>query len=454
MKTYILGLSFLLLFSCNKDVITKSSENTLMQTSNNSLTSIPEAAGSNIMANEVLVKFKTGISAEKRFAILSQIQGTVAEHIHTAAMKYRNDNDGIYLIHTNLNAVEAISKMKSNADIVYIEPNFIYQHEATSSDPLFINGTLWGMNGTFGIQADKAWVAGHTGSSNVYIGVIDEGAMFNHEDLTANFWTNTLDLVNGKDDDGNGYIDDIHGWDFSSNDNSTFDGVGDDHGTHVSGTIGGMANTKGVVGVNWNVKLISAKFLGSRGGTTANAIKSVDYITTLKTKNGLNIVATNNSWGGGGFSQGLQDAIERANAANILFVAAAGNNSSNNETTANYPSNYPNSNVIAVAALTSTGALASYSNYGATQVDLGAPGSGIWSTVPVSSKGAIISSYASYNGTSMATPHVTGACALYASSHPGASAADIKNAILNNVVSTVSLSGKTATGGRLNVSAF
>jgi subtilisin family serine protease len=166
--------------------------------------------------------------------------------------------------------------------------------------------------------------------------------------------------------------------------------------------------------------------------------------------------ATNNSWGGGGFSQALANAIDRANSANILFIAAAGNGGNdgvgdNNNTTANYPSNYTNPNIIAVAAITSTGALASYSNYGSSTVDIGAPGSGIISTVPSRN---LTSAYASYSGTSMATPHVTGGAALYAASNPTASAAAIKLAILNSAVPTASLSGKCVTGGRLNLSGF
>jgi subtilisin family serine protease len=312
----------------------------------------------------------------------------------------------------------------------------------------------------FGSQAAEAWNAGHTGSSSVYIGIIDEGANFGHEDLAANFGNPNEILGNKKDDDGNGFIDDTYGWDFDGNNNSTYDGTGDDHGTHVAGTIGADGfNGKGVAGVNWNVKMISAKFLGSRGGTTANAIKAVDYFTELKTLHGLNIVATNNSWGGGGFSQALQDAIERANAAGILFIAAAGNGNQggkaiNIDSKPSYPASYNNSNIISVAAISSNGAIASFSNYGSISVDLGAPGVAVYSTLPPST-------YGSYSGTSMATPHVTGAAALYASTNSlqpktAADAAVIKEAILAaaRATPTPSLAGKTVTGGRLNVSGF
>jgi subtilisin family serine protease len=409
-----------------------------------------------------LIKFKNGVSSSKKAEILDKLSAKVKEKILTKMMEKMGDNEGVTLVELPMAAFEALSKTKDFGEIEYAEPNYIYTHDAVSNDPYFTNGSLWGMYGPssspanqYGSQAAQAWAGGHTGSSTVYIGIIDEGYMYTHEDVVANAGVNPYEIAgNGIDDDGNGLKDDVYGWDFDGNNNTVFDGTGDDHGTHVAGTIGGKGgNGIGVAGVCWNVKLLSAKFLGSRGGTTANAIKAVDYFTYLKTK-GLNIVATNNSWGGGGFSQALQDAIGRANTAGVLFIAAAGNNSSNNDATANYPSNYPNANIIAVAALTSTGGLASFSNYGATQVDLGAPGAAIYSSIPASSKGKIISSYASYSGTSMATPHVTGAVALYAASNPSASAATIKNAILSTAVATPSLAGKCVTGGRLNVSSF
>lgn len=411
--------------------------------------------GYDMVPNEILVKFKEGVDAGKKEEILAKFGGKLKEKILTRMMEKQGDKEGIMLLSFPGTIPDALAEVKGVVEVEYAEPNFIYTHNAVSNDPYLTNGSLWGMNGTYGSQATTAWAAGNTGLNSVFVGIIDEGYMYTHEDLAANAGNNPGEITgNGIDDDGNGYVDDVYGWDFAGNDNTVFDGTGDDHGTHVAGTIGGVGgNGKGVAGVCWSVKLLSAKFLGNRGGTTANAIKAVDYFTGLKSK-GVNIVATNNSWGGGGFSQGLQDAIERANSAGILFVAAAGNDGLNTESSTSYPSGYPNANIIAVASITSTGALSSFSNYAATKVDLGAPGSGIWSSVPKSSKGKVISGYASYNGTSMATPHVTGACALYVSTHPGATAAQIKTAILSSVTATPSLSGKCVTGGRLNVSGF
>ena len=414
-------------------------------------------AGPGFVPGQILVQFKPDATEQERFAAFGRVNAAAQEHIFTHAMR-DTGSAGVILAAIPGSVAQAVRDLNTDPAVAFAEPNWVYTHQATSNDPYYTNGSLWGMYGDattpanqYGSQAGEAWAVGHTGSASVYVGVIDEGIQFDHPDLAGQVWTNPYDPVDGIDNDRNGYVDDIHGWDFANGDNTIYDGGKrgslDNHGTHVSGTIGAKANTVGVVGVNWNVTLISGKFLGRNGGTSADAIKAVDYFIDLKTRHGLNLVALNNSWGGGGFSQALLDAISRANAADILFVAAAGNNGTNNDTTASYPSNYEVANVIAVAAIDKTGALASFSQYGATTVDIGAPGVAINSTTA-------FNTYSTYNGTSMATPHVTGAAALYASTYPGSSAATIKAAILNSAVPTASLSGKTVTGGRLNVSGF
>jgi subtilisin family serine protease len=454
------GLIILLVSSCSKEPNELDILNSGEVSSD--LPDAVEQAGKKYAANEILVKFKAGTSESAQLAVLSRVNGTIAEKILTNAMKHSGDNEGITLVRTPIAALDALSRVKGFAEIDFAEPNWIYTSDATSYDPYYTNGSLWGMYGDasspandYGSQAAEAWAKESIGSVDVYVGIIDEGYMYTHEDIAGNAGTNPGEIPgNGIDDDINGYIDDVYGWDFVKNDNTVFDGTSDDHGTHVAGTIGAVGdNGKGVAGVCWKVKLMDAKFLGTRGGTTANAIKAVDYFTNLKIE-GLKIVATNNSWGGGGFSQGLKDAIERANQNGILFIAAAGNDGRNIDSSPSYPASYNNANIIAVASINKTGGLSSWSNYGSISVDLGAPGEGIYSCLPKSSKGKIISGYGSYSGTSMATPHVTGGAALYAASHPGATAAQIKEAILNSAIPTSSLSGKCVKGGRLNVSSF
>ena len=417
------------------------------------------AAGKPHMAGELLVQFKPGASAAQRNAVMKGLGASRLETIRGA-----RGNIELVRLPAGLAVAAAVRAISTDAAVDFAEPNWTYQHTATSNDPQYTAGAMWGMYGDatspanqYGSQAGEAWTAGHTACTGVYVGVIDEGIFINHEDLAGNIWTNPYDAVDGVDNDGNGYVDDKNGWDFDGNSNNVNSGgANDDHGTHVSGTIAGAGgNGKGVAGVCWSgVKLISGRFLGRRGGTTANAIKAVQYFTDLKTRHGLNIVATNNSWGGGGFSQGLSDAIDAGGNANIVFVAAAGNSAVNNDTSPHYPSSYAGSSIVAVASLASNGTMSSFSQWGANSVDIGAPGSGIMSTVPKSSKGAVISGYASYSGTSMATPHVTGGVALWASTHPGATAAQTISALYGAGVATPSMAGKTTTGKRLNVSGF
>ncbi|HEV2860623.1 MAG TPA: S8 family peptidase [Pyrinomonadaceae bacterium] len=428
-------------------------------------------------ANEILIQFKPGASDADIASARSYVGAFTKKQLKRAARLAAKGDLELAVIQSGLTVEQAVSIIETHPAVAFAEPNWIVRHQATSTDTYYTNGNLWGMYGdatspanVYGSQAGEAWAAGHTGSSSVYVGVIDEGIDYEHIDLAANVWTNPFDPVDGVDNDGNGFADDAHGWDFFQDNNSVYDGVRpsdydtDLHGTHVAGTIGALSNGRGVVGVNWNVTMISAKFLGPDGGSVADAIDAINYFIDLKTRHGLNIVALNNSWGGGGYSQALHDAVIRAAKANILFTAAAGNGNlagigQNNDKVGSYPSNYNTTvgtstesaasydAVIAVAALTSTGALAKYSNYGLTTVDIGAPGSGVWSTSPNNTLTRL-------DGTSMATPHVTGGIALYAASHPGATPQQIRSAVLTTGVATSSLANKTVTGKRLNVSTF
>jgi subtilisin family serine protease len=412
---------------------------------------------------QVLVEYQAGIPETQAAAVRDRFQATVLENVTTPPMQAAGlGRLELLQLPPGLTVERATGLLQSDPAVRFAEPNWIYQTVASSNDPYFTNGSLWGMYGDastprnrFGSQAAEAWAVGYTGSSQVYVGIIDQGVMTTHEDLAANLWNNPFDPPDGIDNDGNGFVDDVFGWDFLNDDNTVYDGPGDFHGTHVAGTVGAAGgNGIGVVGVNWNVTLISGKFIGTLGGNTVNAIRAIDYFTDLKTRHGLNVVATNNSWGGGGFSQALFDAIERANAAGILFIAAAGNGGAdgigdNNDVTPFYPASYPNANIISVAAISSSGQLARFSNYGLNSVHIAAPGVRITSTYPL---GSGASGYASLSGTSMAAPHVTGAAALYASVNPGATAAQIKQAILSSAMPTRSVSGKVVTGGRLDIS--
>lgn len=425
------------------------------------------ATGFRHMAGQLLVEYRDGATAQERAAALKAAGVGVERRVRRPgiAARARGWRD-LELVAGGMDVGVAAAVLRRHACVVAAEPNWIYRHHEVSDDPLL--SSLWGLrNSGFGAGAEAVWSNGAIGSATVVVGVVDEGIDLGHPDLNANIWVNPYDPVNGVDDDGNGYIDDANGWNFAANTPVVYAGGSDTHGTHVAGTVGAVGgNGLGVVGVNWNVRIISGKFLGSTGGTTADAIEAVDYFTRLKELHPeLDLVALNNSWGGGGYSGLLHASIIRAAHQGILFVAAAGNgdsngNAINNDATASYPANYdttvaptgitpsvpPSSynSVVAVTSINSSGNKSTWANFGANKVHLAAPGEGITSTYPSSS-------YATISGTSMATPHVTGALALLASREPNATADELRRRLLATATPTASVALSTRTGGRLNI---
>lgn len=346
----------------------------------------------------------------------------------------------------------SVKSLNMNPLVSIAEPNYIYRvstSEAPTSipdDPML--ESLWGMRnvgqqdseqveGVAGmdIGATEAWAV-ETGSSEIIVAVSDTGVDYTHPDLAANAWTNEAEANGtvGVDDDNNGLVDDIHGYDFANNDADPMDDHG--HGTHCSGTIGGVGNDgKGIVGVAWKVRIMGVKFLTAGGsGTLEGAMQTIDYATN----NGAHIISA--SWGGGGASDLLKQSIERARDKGVVFIAAAGNDSSNNDSSPMYPASYEVSNIIAVAALGNRGELASFSNFGKKKVHVAAPGQNILSALPGNS-------YASWSGTSMATPHVSGIAALLKSRERDMTPEQMKERLVATSRPLANLRGKVVANG-------
>jgi len=340
---------------------------------------LEKAKVGNYVPGQILVKFRKTAS-----------RSDIAQ-LHTSmGAKTIREFPFIGVQHINLKpgetVAEAIEKYCNDPNVEYAEPNYTVHALIMPFDSYF--GQLWGLHnigqsvdGTIGtpdadIDAPEAWDI-TTGDSSVIIAVIDSGVAWDHPDLAGNIWTNTDEIPgNGIDDDDNGYQDDIRGWDFLDNDNDPMDYHG--HGTHVAGTIAGVGNNnRGITGVMWTARIMPLRFLDAAGlGYTADAIAAIDYAIA----NGA--IVMNNSWGGYDYSQSLSEAIERSNSANTVFVAAAGNDGLDNDSTPTYPASFPVANIISVAATDQRDNLASFSNWGVTTVDVGAPGVNTYSTVP------------------------------------------------------------------------
>ena len=363
--------------------------------------------------------------------------------------------------------MSAVAALRLQPDVLYAEPNYILHADLTPNDPHFVAGRQANMNL---IGMPQVWNS-QTGSNSIVVGVIDQGIDINHLDLQANIWTNPAPGAVGG-----GITGDIHGFNFVDNNGTIFSGSDlESHASHVAGIIGAVGNNNtGITGVNWSVGLMSLKFLDANGfGDTVGAIRACNYAqqmrhlwTTSNHTQGANVRVLNASFGGAQFSSGFSDAIQALNTEGILFVAAAGNvdngtREPNNDLVPHYPSNFSAPNIIAVGASNSSDVLAGFSHFGATTVQLAAPGVSILSTTPPCLNPNVDclpdftdqngDTYSIFSGTSMAAPHVSGAAALLWAQNPNLTVAQVKSLLILNGDVRPALIDKTLTGRRLNV---
>ena len=390
-----------------------------------------------MVATHVLVTLSEG---EDPSAFLAKMgtQATTMERVTPDVPLYR-----VHLTAVSLEALpNALDTAADQPGALAVEPDYVRQAILVPNDPKYLDGTLWGLNQTSDadIDAPEGWNV-RSSAGAVIVAVIDTGIKTTHQDLAANMWRNSAEIAGNKiDDDANGFVDDIFGCDAYNNDGDPTDDQG--HGSHCAGTIGGTGNNGiGVTGVAWGVKLMGCKFLSATGsGADSDAVRCIDYARSKGAK------VLSNSWGGGGAGVSLQAAIERTRTAGLIFVAAAGNDGINTDISPSYPASLATDNIVSVAATTRTDTLASFSNYGSVTTDLGAPGDGIYSTVSTSD-----TAYATYSGTSMATPHVAGVLALLMAQFPTESYSSIITRLMNGTDKIPALAGKTKSGGRLNL---
>lgn len=350
---------------------------------------------------------------------------------------------------------QALAQFSGNPSLGFVEPDYKLTKSLVPNDPFFTDGTLWahrntGQNGgTAGADARSinGWDFG-TGSGQTVVAIIDDAFDFTHPDLAANTWTNPGEVPNnGIDDDGNGYVDDIHGWDFTRDSGDLLGGRTGDHGTHVAGTVGAVGdNGIGVTGMAWTTRMMSLPLFSSSGnsGAISVAVQAIGYAAQMGAK------LSNNSWGyDGAVSLSLQTAIVGARNAGHIFVAAAGNGAFDNDTNDSFPTNFYGivDNVVSVAAFDRNDKLASFSQWGRTKVTLGAPGVSIYSTEPNNT-------YGFKDGTSMATPQVTGALAVFWDANPDMTYDEVIAALKRSVRKIPAANDKTDTDGVLNLEAL
>ncbi len=392
----------------------------------------------------VIVKYRLSVPMAAARSAAADMNAQVVGRVRTFGL----NATGRYVVVSSdsLSTGELIGKYKGDPAVEYVEPDYVIKAAAavTPNDPLFAN--LWGLSQ---ISAPLAWGTS-TGSSGVVVADIDTGVDYTHPDLAANMWDNPGETAgNGIDDDGNGYVDDVHGINAITASGDPADDNG--HGTLTAGIMAAVGdNGTGVAGVCWSAQVMALKFMSSAGsGYTSDAVTCINYMTWEKVHYGVDVVAANCSWGqAGGYDQTLHDAIAAAGNAGIVCVCAAGNNGTDNDTTPFYPAAYDCPNIITVAATDSSDSLASFSNWGPTTVDLAAPGVDILSTIPTALDSA---GYESENGTSLAAPYVTGAVALMAAAYPDESMATRISEIESSVDPVDGLAGKVASGGRLDL---
>jgi subtilisin family serine protease len=378
---------------------------------------------------ELVVRFQPG-AAQKR--ALEAVGATLVERAPVSGLVRARLEPG-------RSSAEVEAALERRGDVAYAEPNRMYELFRVPDDTRY--SELWGLPA---IGAPTAWDM-TTGSDSVVVAVVDSGTDYTHPELDGNIWTNPNETLDGADNDGNGLVDDLRGWDFYANPNDAAPLDGHGHGTHVAGTIGAEGNnTSGVTGVNWRVKVMPLR-VGDEQLSGFAIVQAFGYACAK----GARVV--NGSFGSSESFTPIRDAI--AACPNTLFVFAAGNSARNADAFPTYPCAEPVSNVICVAASQLGDTLASFSNFGAVNVDLAAPGANILSTLPpaLDLNDDAADGYASWNGTSMAAPHVAGAAALVLAQRPTLTTAELKNALLLSVDTKPSFAGVVATGGRLNV---